>query len=155
MISSAIIATVTACIPLIARTFAPTKKATWYLPVTAGVLFLLSFRLPEIPITSQTSTFTQHAVGGGVYCALLFVYFAQLFRWDWSHSTTAIILFAWVSAFGAANELLELLLNQLGVARINLSDTNWDILANTMGAFIGYYGLMLMQHYQASRRHKS
>lgn len=155
MISTYIIALCTASIPLVVQALNPQRSAPWLLPVIAAGLFIISFQLPEIAISNQTDTFTQHAVGGGVYCALLFVYFSRLYNWQLTLPVQALLLFAWVSAFGAANELFELALNQLGLAQINLQDTNWDILANTVGAYVGYAILVLVQHYQTTRRNKS
>jgi uncharacterized membrane protein YjdF len=49
-----------------------------------------------------------------------------------------VVLFAWASAFGVANELIEFTLTKLGLAQIDTGDTDWDLLANTLGAFTGY-----------------
>ena len=49
-------------------------------------------------------------------------------------------LFALVSALGAVNELFELLLVEANISSILLTDTNWDILANTLGALAAYAG---------------
>ena len=46
----------------------------------------------------------------------------------------AFSVFALVSALGCVNELAELFMVKVGLARITLDDTNWDILANTLGA---------------------
>jgi len=50
------------------------------------------------------------------------------------------VLFALVSALGCVNELAELLMVKVGLARITLDDTNWDILANTLGAAVVWLG---------------
>ena len=54
----------------------------------------------------------------------------------------AFSLFALVSALGCINELAELCMVKVGVARITLDDTNWDILANTLGAAAVWLGWM-------------
>ena len=49
-------------------------------------------------------------------------------------------LFALVSALGCINELAELFMVKFGLASITLDDTNWDILANTLGAAAVWLG---------------
>lgn len=113
-------------------------SANKVLPVVAACLFVVAWYIPTVHISSQTTTFQQHFVGGGVYCALLYVYVRQLLNWQLELWQEILVLFAWVSAFGVANELLEFTLTQLKVARIGTNDTDWDLLANTLGAFTGY-----------------
>lgn len=136
-----LVITATATIPLWLRLFGlrPTFNGPLtFLPVIAAALFLVSYSLPNPIFVDQTNTFVQHFVGGGLYTACLYVYFSSVFKWRFSVPISLLLLFGWVSAFGAANELFELLLNQLAMTNINLRDTNWDILANTLGAFVGY-----------------
>ena len=51
-------------------------------------------------------------------------------------------VFALVSALGCINELAELFMVKVGLAHITLDDTNWDILANTLGAAAVWFGWM-------------
>jgi hypothetical protein len=134
----------TACIPLfvsriskIYQQFKLHKSKDW-LPVVAGILFTLAWFIPDVRISHETTTFQQHFVGGGFYCALLYAYFKLLLNWKFNWLLDLIILFAWTSAFGVANELLEFTLTKLHLAQIGTGDTDWDLLANTLGAFIGY-----------------
>jgi len=53
-------------------------------------------------------------------------------------------LFTLVSALGCINELAELCMVKFGLARITLDDTNWDILANTLGAAAVWLGWMVV-----------
>ena len=55
----------------------------------------------------------------------------------------AFSLFALVSALGCINELAELFMVKFGLASITLDDTNWDILANTLGASAVWIGRAL------------
>lgn len=116
--------------------------ANHLLPILAAILFLVSFYLPDIHISSQTSTFQQHFVGGGMYSALLYIYAKQLagkrhLAW-W---LDAAMLFGWVSALGVANKLLEFFLLEIGSLQLDTSDVYWDLLANTLGAFVLYYAV--------------
>lgn len=127
----------------------PGRAAHW-LPVLAGFLFFASFYLPVVHISSETTTFQQHFVGGGLYSALLFEYSRQLFKWKFSWHLGLVYLFAWVSALGVANEMFEFFLTKSGLAYVNLKDADWDLLANTLGAITGYFFLVFI--YKKTRR---
>jgi len=146
-----LIALLTALLPYLIKRLArvlPTVKihesADW-LPILAAFLFVIAWFLPNIHISDETTTFQQHFVGGGMYCACLYVYFKKLFGWKLPLATSLIVLFAWVSAFGVANEMLEFTLTKLGLAQIGIGDTDWDLLANTLGAFMGYFILVALK----------
>ncbi len=104
----------------------------------AGVLMLVSIQLPNIHISNETSTFQQHFTGGGLYSAALYIYIKQLFNWRLHGFVNLLALFAWVSALGVANKLAEFALLKLGLASIYTGDAYWDLLANTVGGFVGY-----------------
>jgi hypothetical protein len=135
---------VTACLPLIVPYFeriAPAVKihpANSWIPILAGILIVISTQLPNIHISTQTSTFQQHFVGGGMYSACLYIYAKQLFKWRLHWAIDLLALFAWVSAFGVANKMMEFALLELHLAHIDTSDAYWDLLANTLGGFVGY-----------------
>lgn len=135
---------VTASLPLwignIGRYLGVTKlhDAPAWMPVLAGIVFVFAFFIPEIHVIGDTDTFQQHFVGGGAYAALLYVYCKQTFGWRLTPLASFVLLFAWVSAFGAANELLEIAMNELSMTNIYLGDASWDLLANTVGAFCAY-----------------
>jgi hypothetical protein len=114
-----------------------------WLPALAAFLFIFAFLLPNIHISSETNTFQQHFVGGGIYTACLYIYFKKLLGWKLPLLASFVVLFAWASAFGVANELLEFTLNKLNLAQIGTGDTDWDLLANTLGALTGYVVLLL------------
>lgn len=113
-------------------------SASAWLPILAGVLMVASVLLPDVHISGETSTFQQHFVGGGLYCACLYVYAKQLFGWRLHWLADLLVLFAWVSAFGVANKLAEFALLQAGLLQLDVSDAYWDLLANTLGCFVGY-----------------
>jgi len=117
------------------------QKSYDWLPLLAAFLFIAAWFIPDIHISKDTTTFQQHFIGGGVYSACLYVYFKKLFGWKLALIPSLITLFAWVSAFGVANELIEFKLTKLNLAQIGTGDTDWDLLANTVGAFLGYITL--------------
>jgi hypothetical protein len=114
------------------------RPAAPALPIVAALLFLISFYLPDIHISSQTVTFQQHFVGGGMFSALLYLYAKQQLGWKIHWFIELVLLFAWVSVLGVANELLEFGLSQSGLIAIDTTDTSWDLFANTLGAFAIY-----------------
>lgn len=109
-----------------------------WLPLVAAALFVIAWILPVVPISPETTTFQQHFVGGGLFCAVLFVYAKLVFGRRIGLVPSFLLLFAWVSAFGVANELFEFTLTELRIADIKMSDMGWDLTANTLGAFTGY-----------------
>lgn len=139
-----LLAVITALLPYLVRyipRFFPTLKlhdARSWLPLVAGLLMILSTQLPNIHISNETSTFQQHFVGGGMYAACLYIYAKQLFQWQLHWLIDLVALFAWVSAFGVANKLVEFGFLKLGLAHIDTADAYWDLLANTLGGFVGY-----------------
>lgn len=134
----------TVCLPLFvrgARRVLPSYKfyaAVTWLPVAAAATILVSVFIPDVHISNETSTFQQHFVGGGVYASLLFMYAKQLFGWRFHWFVELCLLFAWVSALGVAVELGEFALIKFGIKHIHSGDTDWDLLANTLGGFVGY-----------------
>jgi hypothetical protein len=147
-----LLAVVTSCLPLIVRyvaRFFPEVKfysASMWLPILASILMVVSTQLPNIHISNQTSTFQQHLVGGGMYSACLYLYAKQVFGWKLHWLIDLLALFAWVSAFGVANKLIEFALLELKLANIYTGDAYWDLLANTVGGFVGYLLLFKFVH---------
>jgi glycopeptide antibiotics resistance protein len=109
-----------------------------WLLIAAGAAIIASVFIPNIHISNETSTFQQHFVGGGVYAALVFIYIEQLLDWRFHWFAELYVLFACVSALGVSVELAEFTFIHLGVKHINSGDTDWDLLANTLGGFVGY-----------------
>lgn len=146
----------TACLPLIVRYASrifpglKTQPARSWLPVLAGVLIVISTQLPNIHISNQTTTFQQHFVGGGMYSACLYIYAKQLFNWRLHWLIDLLALFAWVSAFGVANKMIEFAFLELHLAHIDTADAYWDLLANTLGGFVGY--LLLYKSIRLQKR---
>lgn len=106
-----------------------------------GFLYFISWFLPSPLINGQDTSFMTHFVGGGLFTGFLWLYTKNYLNWQPRHKIIEIItLFAAVSALGAANELFELVLVELNLSEVLISDTNWDILANTLGSLLFYAG---------------
>lgn len=121
--------------PRVARHFnIAVHSAPLWLPVVAAVCYLVSGFVPDIHISRQTTTFQEHLVGGGFFTALLFIYFTRLLGWRRHWVIMLLALFAWTSALGVANELLEFTVTKLNLTQIDITDTSWDLTANTVGS---------------------
>ena len=123
--------------------FTDEKKYRWLL-YFACVLFFISWYLPSPLIEGRDTSFTTHFVGGGLFTGLVWIYLVLATRWRAHWLVMAFSVFALVSALGCINELAELLMVKAGLARITLDDTNWDILANTLGVAAVWFGWVVM-----------
>ena len=113
--------------------FTDEKKYRWLLYL-ACLLFFISWYLPSPLIDGRDTSFMKHFVGGGLFTGLLWVYLVVATRWRSHWLVMVFSVFALVSALGCINELAELFMVKTGLAKIEIDDTNWDILANTLGA---------------------
>lgn len=131
-------------VPLIVRKLGgdSQKYLTWL--VTACIIFFVSWYLPSPLIRGEDTSFTTHFVGGGLFSGLLWFYLKKSLRWKSDWLTEAFSLFILVSTLGVMNELFELLLKETGLSQISLTDTNWDLLANTFGALLFYVAYLLV-----------
>lgn len=113
-----------------------------YMPwlYVACVLYAISWWLPSPYIEGRDTSFMTHLIGGGVFTGLVWYYIKQSLKWHAAWYIEAFSLFALVSAFGVANELLEIVLYLFGRMPHGISDTSWDLLANTLGALL-FYGM--------------
>ena len=112
------------------------RRVVDYFPIIAGALYPIARFLPEPHITAESITLVQHFVGGGFVSALYF--FFLLYK---SRSTRSLLhqfagLYFFTSGMGVANELLEFCATKLGLYKLDSSDVWWDLLANTLGAFV-------------------
>ena len=118
------------------------KNYRWLL-YAAAVLFCVSWYLPSPLIHEQDMSSTTHFVGGGMFTGFLWLYLKFSFGWRSKWWIEALSLFALVSALGNINELVELFMVETGLSHILLNDTNWDILANTLGSRVVYFGYIV------------
>lgn len=128
------------------------KETRWrWSLIVACLLFFIAWYLPSPEIDGQDTSFVTHFVGGGMFCAFLWYYLEKSFRLKWQWYARFMALFALVSALGNINELFELFAVRTQFANILITDTSWDILANTAGALVTYGIILLVEMYD--RRH--
>jgi hypothetical protein len=107
--------------------------------IIACALFSVSLFLPSPRIEGEDTEFLTHLIGGGVFSGLLWLYFtSHMKRRVWY--VELLQAFVLVSVLGVLNELLELLMHILGLNPKSITDTSWDLLANTVGVIL-FYGL--------------
>ncbi len=105
--------------------------------VIACLIYFMSWYVPSPLIEGRNTSFTTHVIGGGIFSGLLWLYIKEQINWKGSWGMELVSLFAFVSAFGVLNELFELTILQLHlVKKLNITDTSWDLLANTIGALV-------------------
>lgn len=120
------------------------SRYRWLLYIACG-LFFISWFLPSPLINGQDTSFTTHFVGGGLFSGLLWCYLKFSLKWRSHWLVEAFSLFALVSALGCINELAELGFVQFGLSSITLDDTNWDILANSLGSLMIYLIYLILR----------
>lgn len=109
------------------------KGKRWLLALACG-LFFASWYLPSPLVDGQDMSLVTHLVGGGIFSGLLWLYLMGAMKLKLSWWGELLGLLALVSALGVTNELFELALVRSGLATILITDTSWDLLANTIGA---------------------
>jgi len=110
------------------------KKQWKWLLLIAVTVFFVSWYLPSPKIDGQQTQFVTHFVGGGVFTGLLWLYIKLVKKWHAPWWIEAAPLFALVSTLGVTNELFEFVLFKAGHMPNGISDTSYDLVANTLGA---------------------
>lgn len=106
--------------------------------VGACLLFSLSLIIPSPKIHGQDTQFLTHLLGGGVFTGLIWLYFKPLMK-NMAWYRELLYLYALVSGLGVLNELYELFSYEvLGQKQFPLTDTSWDLFANTLGMLLFY-----------------
>lgn len=119
----------------------PKKYLPW---LFAGMaLYVVSWWLPSPLIEGKDTNFSTHFVGGGLFTGFVWYYVKMSLQWKMHWLLEAFSLFALVSALGVANELFEIVLYTFGAMSHGITDTSWDLLANTLGA-LTFYGLYVL-----------
>ena len=98
------------------------------------VIFIGSFFLPDIHISTETSTFQQHFLGGGVLSFVLYLHVKKTLKLSCAWWQDVALMYIFVSTLGVSNELLEFFITKSGLGYIDSSDVWWDLAANTAGA---------------------
>lgn len=122
------------CLPRLLRYVNSRGRFNPPMLLLACFLFFISWYLPSPDIQGQQTAATTHFVGGGVFTGLIWIYAKQYLRWTKHWIIELFSLLALVSLLGVMNELFELLVVNLGLANLHLTDTSWDLLMNTLGA---------------------
>lgn len=105
--------------------------------VLACVLFGVSIFFPSPPIYGEQTEFFTHFFGGGFFMGLIWLYFKPLFQTNKWYKDL-IWLYVLTCAFGVLNELYELAVYIAGLNTKPITDTSWDLLANTLGMLVFY-----------------
>lgn len=111
--------------------------------VAACLVYVVSWWLPSPFIEGRDTSFTTHLLGGGMFTGMLWYYLKQSFNWHAHWVLELFSLFALVSALGVANELFEVVLYVFHGMPHGITDTSWDLLANTVGALLFYVAYLL------------
>lgn len=113
--------------------------------IVACVLFVVSIFLPSPLIGGEDTEFLTHLLGGGVFVGLLWLYFQSIMKKRLWY-IELLQLFALVSTLGVLNELFELFMHEVGITSEPLTDTSWDLLANTLGILLFYAGYQAIKY---------
>ena len=115
-------------------------QTSWILGLTVLIVSTFFGFFLNIATDNGTGNFVLHFVGGGVNVALIWEYIKKNLTFKIPFIMEVFVLYFVVSGFGAANELLEYLLDTF--TRLKFSpdrtDTWKDILANTLGCYTGF-----------------
>lgn len=116
------------------------RGSRWWLIAAALVCLVITIIAHQFPREHRMMNFAQHFFGGGVATTLAFVYLRQAFSRQLTFLQELTVLFFLVNGIGALNELLEFSLDQVtnGMYSIDRWDTWYDILANSLGAFVAW-----------------
>lgn len=139
--------------PVIAKRFGVRLHAApLWLPALAAAAYIIGILLPDIHISHETNSFQEHFISGGFYTALLYLYFSKLLGWQRHWLVALIGLYAWTSSLGVLNELVEFIVTKLNLTHIDITDTSWDLLANTLGSLLCYLLYKLIERLIRSPR---
>lgn len=143
MLSLVVSVVVPLCVYLVAEKLLGSHPKERWLLLTACSLFFISYFLPSPLVHGQHTQYMTHLVGGGVFSGFLWLYIVRVKGWELSLLQEVASLFVLVCTLGVANELFEVVLYWSGHMPAGVSDTSWDLVANTTGAlacFVAYKG---------------
>lgn len=121
------------------KTLGSYPKERWLL-VVACMLFFSSYFLPSPLVHGQATEYMTHLVGGGLFTGFLWLYIVRVKKWRLSIFQEVSSLFVLVCTLGVMNELFEVVLFWSGYMPKGVTDTSWDLVANTTGALLFYVG---------------
>jgi hypothetical protein len=109
--------------------------------VMVSMIAIITIRF--LPSYGRGENFIEHAIGGGVPSAFMLAALltATKHRFTWLQELA--LLFFFVSGTGSLNELLEFLGDELTAFQFSIDrfDTWYDILANSLGALVGWVAI--------------
>ncbi len=120
--------------------------------MVAWIVYVVGWTLPSPLIEERDTNFTTHLVGVGIFAGFIWLYAKRQMQWRATRLAEGASLFALVSALGVANELFELALQKTNLVQLNLSDTTWDLTANTLGALLFWVGLEVPKYLRIALR---
>ncbi|QQS19668.1 hypothetical protein IPL85_05370 [Candidatus Saccharibacteria bacterium] len=112
-------------------------RERWLLLVACG-LFFVSYFVKSPLVHGEQTQYMTHFIGGGLFTGFLWVYILRTQLRRISPAAELATLFALVCTLGVANELFEVVLFWLGLMPAGITDTSWDLVANTTGALVFY-----------------
>jgi hypothetical protein len=114
--------------------------------LTACLIFFISWYVPSPLIDGESTQFSTHFIGGGIFTGFLWWYILKNLGHKMHWFTATIFLYFLVSGLGVLNELFELGVAKFGIEEMSLTDTSWDLFANTLGALVFwlFYQLVLL-----------
>jgi hypothetical protein len=140
--------------PVLANLIASQKYRKNIYLYLAAFSYFLSWYLPSPLINGQNTSFTTHVVGGGFFSCLLILSFIKSQNHKLNLFQEFLTFFAFTSSLGTLNELFELFLVQFHlVKKLNITDTSWDLLANSFGCLIFYLVYFILKSKFFSQKH--
>jgi hypothetical protein len=113
--------------------------------ILACLFYMISWYIPSPDVEGSFTALSTHFVGGGLFAGTLWIYIKKNLRWNASWVLELASLYFLVSGLGVANELFEFAATRIGFLDISSWDTWWDLLANTSGALLVWFGYMLVK----------
>ncbi len=112
------------------------------------IVLAFLFVLPQLIYNENLGNFLLHFLGGGVVTSIIFEYIKLNLKIKISIITQLALLFFLISGLGCLNEMMEFLLDTLTNKQYSYSrlDTWKDILANTLGVYIGFLALSAIKY---------
>lgn len=125
------------------------QKNDLLVPLLAAIIQFLASTVPYYFLGYVSANFLHHAIGGGVAVAVMTQYvvyrlWPQLAFWQKGFAVLAA-----ANILGNANEILELAADLLTDTYVISSrlDTNIDLVANNLGALVGFILILAAQRF--------
>jgi len=137
--------------PKLLRAYSANERKFRVFLYVSLILFAVSWYLPSPLIDGQNTSFSTHFVGGGMFTAFFWEYIRRSLKLKIHLLLDGFLLFCLVSGLGAINEIFELVAVLGDFYTITLTDTSYDIFANTLGASLVWLGIVITSHSRRSQ----